>query len=304
MTAGATGAATQWPVTVDAHHHVWDLTVRDQPWTAGLPTLRRSFSLDDLRPQLAANHVDRTVVVQTVAVEEETSELLFLADSSPEIAGVVGWVDLCAANVADRLAALRQRPGGTYLKGVRHLVQDEPDPNWLCRPEVRRGLKAVGDAGLVYDLLVRHYQLPAVIETVAALGEVRFVLDHGAKPDIANGVMEPWRARVGELGRFPNLVVKLSGLVTEAGHKDWTVPQIRPYAEVLLDAFGAARTMWGSDWPVCLLASTYEEALSMAKGFVVAMSPGEREEIFGGTALAWYSLQPRRPVSGPSGGAQ
>ncbi len=173
----------------------------------------------------------------------------------------------------------------------------------MCRPEVRRGLRAVGDAGLVYDLLVRHYQLPAVIETVAALGEVRFVLDHGAKPDIANGVMEPWQAHVGELSRMPNIAVKLSGLVTEADHKDWTVEQIRPYADVLLDAFGAARTMWGSDWPVCLLAATYQEVLDAAKSYVAAMSPGEREQIFGGTALAWYSLAPRRPVSGQSGGA-
>ncbi len=303
MTADATGAGTG-PVTVDAHHHFWDLEVRDQPWSAGMPTLRRSFSLDDLRPQLDANHVDRTVVVQTLAVEEETPELLDLAESSPEIAGVVGWVDLCAANVADQLTALRQCPGGTYLVGVRHLVQDEPDPYWLCRPEVRRGLKAVGDAGLVYDLLVRHYQLPAVLETVAALGEVRFVLDHGAKPDIANQVMEPWRAQIGELGRFPNIAVKLSGLVTEADHEAWTAEQISPYAEVLLDTFGASRTMWGSDWPVCLLAATYGEVLSAAKSFAAAMSAAERDEIFGGTALRWYSLEPRLSDRGPSGRAQ
>jgi L-fuconolactonase len=304
MTNGAMAAVAHRPMTVDAHHHVWDLTVRDQPWTAGMPTLRRSFSLDDFRPDLAANHVDRTVVVQTVGVEEETPELLSLAENSPEIAGVVGWVDLCAVNVADQLAALRQRPGGTYLVGVRHLVQDEPDPYWLCRPEVHRGLRAVGDAGLVYDLLVRHYQLPAAIETVAALGEVRFVLDHGAKPDIANGVMEPWQAQVVELSGMPNIAVKLSGLVTEANHDDWTVEQIRPYADVLVDAFGADRTMWGSDWPVCLLAATYEEVLATAKSYVAAMSPGEREEIFGGTALRWYSLETSQSGGGQSGGVQ
>ena len=169
----------------------------------------------------------------------------------------------------------------------------------MCRPDVRAGLKAVGDAGLVYDLLVRHYQLPAVIETVATLGEVRFVLDHGAKPDIANGVMDPWRAHVGELGRLPNIVTKLSGFVTEADHKSWTVEEIRPYAEVLLEAFGATRTMWGSDWPVCLLAATYEDVLSVAKSFVAAMSAAERDEVFGGTALRWYSLDPRQSARWP-----
>ena len=134
MANGAMAAAAHWPMTVDAHHHVWDLTVRDQPWTAGMPTLRRSFSFEDLRPQLDANHIDRTVVVQTVAVEGETPELLCLAESTPQIAGVVGWVDLCAADVADQLAALRQRPGGKYLVGVRHLVPGRARPQLVVPP--------------------------------------------------------------------------------------------------------------------------------------------------------------------------
>ena len=299
---GAAADAEQTAVRVDAHHHLWDLSVRDQPWTAGLPALRRSFSMDDLRPQLAANHIDRTVLVQTVCVEDETPEFLAVAESAPEVGGVVGWADLGAPDIADRLAALRRCSGGKYLVGLRHQVQEEPDPDWLSRREVRKGLKAVGDAGLVYDFVVRHYQLPAVIETVAALGDVRFVLDHGGKPDIANGVLEPWAQQIAELSRLPNIAVKLSGLVTEAEHKTWTVDQIRPYAEVIVDAFGPARTMWGSDWPVCLLAASYEDVLATAESFVTTMSMADRADIFGLTALAWYGIEPIRPGQGHSGG--
>jgi L-fuconolactonase len=277
---------------VDAHHHVWDLAVRDQPWTAELPALRRSFSLADLRPSLAANHIDGTVVVQTVCVSDETPELLCLAEITPEVYGVVGWADLCSPDVADRLASLRDGPGGGHLAGVRHQVQEEPDPNWLRRPEVRQGLRAVGDAGLVYDFVVRHYQLPAVIDTVSALDGVRFVLDHGGKPDIAHGELEPWKGHIMQLARFPNVAVKLSGLVTEADHSAWTVEQIRPYAEAMLDGFGSHRTMWGSDWPVCLLAAGYEDVLAAAEDFTASLSLDERGDIFGRTACRWYALAP------------
>ncbi|HTT90577.1 MAG TPA: amidohydrolase family protein [Acidimicrobiales bacterium] len=293
---GGENADHQRPTRVDAHHHVWDLSVRDQPWTAGMPALRRSFSLDDLRPSLAANRVDQTVVVQTVCVPEETPELLALAAGAPEVTGVVGWADLCSPDIAENLAALRQLSGGSYLVGLRHQVQEEPDPDWLCRSDVRRGLQAVANAGLVYDLLVRHYQLPAAIETVAALDDLRFVIDHGAKPDIARSRLEPWRSQMIELGRRPNVAVKLSGLVTEADPSTWpitggAVGQFRPYAEVILENFGAGRAMWGSDWPVCLLAASYEDVLAAAENFTSSMSASERSDVFGGTARTWYSLE-------------
>jgi L-fuconolactonase len=274
-----------------------------------LAPLRRSFALDDLRPSLAANRVDRTVVVQTVCVPEETPELLALADSAPEVAAVVGWADLCSPDIAEQLAALRELPGGSYLVGIRHQVQEEPDPRWLCRPDVRKGLQAVADAGLVYDLVVRHYQLPAVIETVGALEGLRFVLDHGGKPDIAHGQLEPWRARVTELSRLPNVTVKLSGLLTETDPRAWPIRTepangARPYAEVILDAFGAGRAMWGSDWPVCLLATSYDDALAAAVSFAASLPAPERSDLFGGTARAWYSLEPAaegtRPTRGPA----
>ncbi len=286
------------PSRVDSHHHVWDLEARDQPWTAELPALRRSFSLADLRPALAAAHMDGTVVVQTVCVAEETPELLGLAETAPEVYGVVGWADLCSPDVAGRLAALRDGPGGSHLVGVRHQVQEEPDPNWLGRPDVRNGLQAVGEAGLVYDFVVRHYQLPAVIGTVSALDDVRFVLDHGGKPDIANGALEPWRSYIVQLAGLPNVAVKLSGLVTEADHGGWTTGQIRPYAEAMLEAFGPRRTMWGSDWPVCLLEADYGEVLAAAEDFTASLSADERGEIFGGTARRWYTLAATQPEPG------
>jgi len=276
---------------VDAHCHLWDMAVRDQPWTAGLPALRRSFWVEDLRANLRSAGVDSAVVVQTVCVPDETPELLALAGAAPEIGGVVGWVDLCSAGVGASIAALRELPGGNELVGLRHQVQEEPDPSWLCRPEVRRGLRAVGAAGLVYDLVVLPHQLEAVTETVAALSEVRFVLDHGGKPPIATGAMSPWSDHISELGRMGNVAVKLSGLVTEADHKSWTVEQLGPYVEVLLGAFGPGRTMWGSDWPVCLLASSYEGVMAAARALTAAMSPDEREAIFGGTATRWYALR-------------
>lgn len=183
-------------MTVDAHHHVWDLSVRDQDWITGpeLQPLRRDFTVTDLEPEARAAGVDRTVLVQTITVAEETPEFLALADAHDLIAGVVGWTDLTRPDITDELARLRELPGGHCLKGIRHQVQGEPDPNWLLRPDVRRGLTAVADAGLVYDLLVLPHQFPAAVEVAASLPQLAFVLDHLGKPPIASGQLEPWTA--------------------------------------------------------------------------------------------------------------
>lgn len=274
---------------VDAHHHVWDLAVRDQPWTSGLPRLRRSFDFTDLAPSLRTNLIDATVLVQTITVPAETPEFLRLAQDTADIAGVVGWVDLTAPDVADRLAELRAGPGGRWLVGIRHQVQAEPDDKWLCRAEVRRGLAAVAAAGLIFDLLVTSSQLTAAIDTVRALPELRFVLDHAGKPPIALGETEPWCGDISELAALPNVAVKLSGLVTEA-RADWTTDDLRPYAEHALSSFGPDRIMFGSDWPVCLLAATYDEVLTATEELTAHLSEGERAEVFGGTAVRWYGL--------------
>jgi L-fuconolactonase len=275
---------------VDAHHHVWDLTVRDQPWTTELPPLRRSFGFAELRPHLQTHDVDGTVLVQTITVAEETPELLDLATREPMVLGVVGWVHLAAPGVADRLAELRAAPGGQRLVGIRHQVQEEPDPRWLCRPDVRRGLAAVADAGLAYDLLITPPQFDAAIETVAALPELRFVLDHAGKPRIRDRELEPWRDLIGQLARHANVTCKLSGLVTEADWEQWTPATLEPYWRVVLDAFGPSRILFGSDWPVALLASSYQRWVETVTEWVAPLSESERKAIWGGTASRVYSL--------------
>ena len=275
---------------VDAHHHLWDPAARRHAWLDALPQLHRAFGIAEFSQLAAAHSVTASVLVQVLASAAETEEFLALAGRTPLLAGVVGWADLTDPGVAGELARLRQLPGGERLAGVRHLVQDEPDPDWLGRPDVRRGLRAVGDAGLVYDLLVRPGQLPAAIAAVRDLGDVRFVLDHGAKPDIAHGQAEPWSTLIGELASAPNVSCKLSGLVTEAG-PGRSPAQIAPYANQLLDCFGPDRLMFGSDWPVCTLAAGYGDVFGLAETLLARLSPAERDSVLAGTAARWYGLR-------------
>ncbi|MFD5759673.1 amidohydrolase family protein [Streptomyces sp. NPDC127044] len=277
---------------VDAHHHVWDLSVRDQDWITGpeLRPLRRDFGVADLAPQARAAGVDRTVLVQTVTVPEETPEFLALAEQGELIAGVVGWTDLTRPDVADELARLRGLPGGRHLKGIRHQVQGEPDPEWLLRPDVRDGLAAVAEAGLVYDLVVLPHQLPACVRAAAGHPGLTFVLDHLGKPPIATGALRPWATAVRALAALPNTVCKLSGMVTEADHAKWTVDGLRPYADTVLDAFGPGRLMFGSDWPVCTLAAPYGQVVDVAEELTGGLGAEERAAVFGGTPTRVYRL--------------
>jgi L-fuconolactonase len=278
---------------VDAHHHLWDPTGREYPWMSGsaLAPIRRPYTVDDLRQETAAAGVDRTVLVQTVSDMSETEEFLAAAEASQGlIAGVVGWVYLTADDVGDRLTRLRAGVGGTRLVGIRHQVQDEPDPGWLRRADVGRGLRAVGAVGLVYDLLVLVPQLPTAIAVVERHPDVRFVLDHAAKPPIAAGEREPWASLLAALAVLPNVSCKLSGLVTEARWDSWTVDDIRPYAEHVLDVFGPDRVLWGSDWPVCELAGSYGRVRELADKLTEGLSADERAAVFGGTATRVYGL--------------
>ncbi|MEU1038010.1 amidohydrolase family protein [Streptomyces sp. NPDC005551] len=279
-------------MTVDAHHHVWDLTVRDQDWITGprLRPLRRNFTVADLAPQARAAGVERTVLVQTVTVPEETPEFLALALESDLVGGVVGWTDLTRPDVAGELARLAQLPGGRHLKGVRHQVQSEPDPAWLLRPDVLRGLSAVAEAGLVYDLVVLPEQLPSCVGAAAALPGLTFVLDHAGKPPVASGELEPWASGLRALAALPNTVCKLSGLVTEADLARWTADGLRPYADTVLDAFGPGRLMFGSDWPVCTLAASYRQVVECAQELTRQLSAGERADVFTNTAARVYRL--------------
>jgi L-fuconolactonase len=277
---------------VDAHHHLWDPARRDYPWMAGaaFDPIRRAFTAADLAAAATPHGVSQAVVVQARAEPSETPDLLEIAAGDPLIAGVVGWVDLATPNVAEVLAGLRARPDGAALVGIRHLVQDEPDPEWLLRADVQRGLEAVADAGLVYDLLVRPRELPAAVATVDRLPQARFVLDHAAKPGIAARAWEPWASELTALARHPHVWCKLSGLVTEADWSSWKPPDLRPYVDHVREAFGDDRLMFGSDWPVCLLAASYAQVTEALEEALSDATAEARDRIFGATAREVYGL--------------
>jgi L-fuconolactonase len=278
---------------IDSHHHFWsDPTPDKYPWmTDELAAIRRAFGPDDLRPVLAANGVDRTVLVQTRSSFEESKEFLAIAADSGFVAGVVAWVDLTAADVADQLAGLRSLPQGSLLVGIRHQVHDEPDPDWLLRPDVRRGLRAVAEADLTYDLLVKEAQLPAALATARALPELRFVIDHIGKPRIGTGPEDRgWAAGMAPFAALPHVACKLSGMVTEADWRRWRPKDLAPYVEKVLAWFGPRRLLFGSDWPVCLLAGSYMRVIGSVRGLLAELSETDQSEIFAGTALRFYRL--------------
>lgn len=275
---------------VDAHHHVWDLSVREQDWiTADMAAIRRSFAIDDLRDSAHTSDIEATVLVQTVPVAAETPELLAVAAADPLVAAVVGWTDLTSPGIADDLARLSSGSGGSCLAGIRHPVQAEPDPDWLRRPDVIDGLRAVAGAGLAYDLLVRPHQLAAATHAAGSVPEMVFVLDHGGKPAIGSADLAPWTHAIGELAALPNTTCKLSGLVTEAGPR--AKPQdFQRVADVILSAFGPDRTMFGSDWPVCLLVSDYASVVALAYTLVSGLSDAERTAVLAATAARVYGI--------------
>ncbi|WP_439377709.1 amidohydrolase family protein [Amycolatopsis lexingtonensis] len=272
---------------IDAHHHLWDPTRRDYPWLAGeaLDPIRRPYTVADLRAVTKAAGVHATILVQTTSSAEETAEFLETAAAEPLIAGVVGWTDLAAPDVAERLAAL-----DGPLVGIRHQVETEPDDEWLLRPAVLAGLGAVASAGLAYDLLVRVGQLPAATALAGRLPELRLVLDHAAKPAIAAGEWEPWASGVTALAARENVVCKLSGLVTEADWTGWEAGHLRRYVDHVLDVFGPSRVVFGSDWPVCELAASYELVVDTAIALTGGLSDGERLAVFEHNARTVYGL--------------
>ena len=281
-------------LVVDAHHHFWDPARATYPWmTDALASIRRRFGPEDLRPLLAANGVDRTVLVQTISSLGETREFLATAAANEFIAGVVGWVDLTAPDLAEQLAALRAGPGGAKLVGIRHQVHDEADPEWLGRPDVRRGMAAVGKAGLAYDILVRTRELPSALALVCDFPRMRFVVDHIAKPPIASGAIDEWAARLRPLADYPNVFCKLSGMVTEADWKSWRVDDFAPYVSRVLEWFGPDRCAFGSDWPVCLVAGSYARVIDACRELV---PPAARERVFGANAAELYRLPVPAPV--------
>ncbi|MEU9185493.1 amidohydrolase family protein [Streptomyces sp. NPDC048484] len=281
---------------VDAHHHVWDLDVRPQSWLdeVGHEPLRRSFGpralLSAATRPINGRRLTSTVVVQCIASVPETRDLLVLAGGDPLIGAVVGWADLTSPAVGDVLDDLRSGPGGRYLRAVRHLVQGEPDPHWLQQPQVERGLRAVGERGLGYDVLVRSHQLPQAVRLAQRLPELPLVLDHAGKPPLARQDLTDWSRLVRLLARHPQVRCKVSGLITEADHDKWTVDDIRPVWDVLLSAFGPERLMFGSDWPVANLAGGWNGWAATVEELLDGCSGTEVHAVLAGTATAFYRL--------------
>lgn len=274
-------------VRIDSHQHFWKYSPETHGWIDdSMAVLKRDFLPEDLEPILAARGYAACVAVQAQLSIDETRWLLELADRHRFIAAVVGWVDLCAPDAADNLRALSTNP---RLRGVRHVVQAERD-DFMLRPDFQRGIAALEPLGLTYDILVYHRQLPAALALVEKFPGQPFVVDHIAKPDIKRGLRDPWAAQMQALARHPNVFCKVSGMVTEADWGAWTPSHLRPYLEVVFEAFGPDRLMIGSDWPVSTLAGDYARVMGVVEEYVARLPPAAAEAVLGGTAERFYKL--------------
>jgi L-fuconolactonase len=275
------------PTRIDAHQHFWRYSPESYPWIKPGSPLQRDWLPADLAALQKPLELDGSVVVQARQSLEETRWLLELADENPRIFGVVGWVDLRADNLQEQIAPLARN---RRLVGVRHVVQDELDDRFLMQDAFVRGIRQLQNFQLRYDLLIFPKQLPAAIELVEQLPGQPFVLDHCAKPHIAQGTLKPWSELIGKLASHPNVHCKVSGLVTEARWDDWNLEKLRPYLEVIEGAFGRDRLMWGSDWPVALLASDYARWHETMQGWTSHWSVQEKTAFFGGNAARFYGV--------------
>ena len=277
---------------IDAHQHFWDPARADYPWMEApeLAPIRRAFGPADLAPLLRANGIDASILVQCRSSIEETEEFLRVAAATPFVIGVVGWADLTDGAVDETLARLRGLPGGDRLVGIRHQVHDESDPDWLLREDVQRGLAAVFAQGLTYDLLVRTRELPAAVATAQAFPQGRFVLDHAAKPPISEGFSREWADLVAALAASSNVWCKVSGLATEATWDDWDAERLLPFVAHVAQCFGEDRLIFGSDWPVCLLAGSYGAIKGALDECLTKLGPQVRDKAFGTNARRAYCL--------------
>ena len=273
---------------IDSHQHFWNYSAAEYPWIGpGMERLARDYLPEDLAPLLAAEGIHGSVAVQARQSVAESHWLLKLAQAHPLVKGVVGWVDLRSDRVGDDLHALAANP--TFV-GVRHVVQDEPDPRFVLGSDFGRGLRELHQHGLTYDLLLYPDQLPAAIELVGLVPEQPFVVDHLAKPRIAAGEIEGWERDLRAIARRDNVCCKVSGMVTEAARRGWKPDDFTPYLDVVLEAFGPARLMVGSDWPVCLLAGEYADVAAIPRDYFGRLSADEQAQIHGGTATRFYGL--------------
>lgn len=273
---------------VDSHHHFWDLEKFDYPWMGEGSPLAVNFGPSELQPLIQSAGVDYTVIVQAAQSVDETHWLLQIAEETDFVAGVVGWVDLKDPNVGATLDELQQ---SKYFKGVRHIWEGEDDPSWLYSSGALNGLKEVESRGLCYDFLVRPPNLPYVPQIMSEVPRLRSVIDHIAKPLIKEGKVEPWLSDMRKIASTNGMRCKVSGMVTEADHDHWKVSDLQPYVHHILGMFGYDRLMFGTDWPVCTLAASYEKVAETARELLSSLRPNEREAVFGGVAKTFYRLE-------------
>ena len=273
------------PLRIDAHQHFWRLSRGDYGWlTPALGPIHRDFLPEDLAPLLAAAGIGKTILVQAAPTVAETAFMLEIAEKTPFVAGVIGWVDFSAPDAAVTIARLAENP---MLVGLRPMIHDIADPYWMLRPDLLPAFEALQCHHLVFDALVKPLHLRALLALARRHPEMPVVIDHGAKPLIASGVLDPWREEMAALAALPNISCKLSGLVTEAGDA-WDVGKLKPYVDHLIGCFGPARLVFGSDWPVCTLAASYDAWLAAVEELTAGLPSAKRAAIFGGNAACLY----------------
>lgn len=273
---------------LDAHQHFWKYDAAQYGWIPKGSPLERDWLPPDLVKEQTSVGLDGSIAVQARQSLEESRWLLELAEHYAAIKGVVGWVDLRADNVEDQLARFAPHP---KFVGVRHVVQDEPDNDFMLRADFQRGIGKLRPFKLTYDILIYPKQLPAAIRLVRQFPEQKFVLDHLAKPFIRDGVLSPWKEQITELAKSPNVWCKVSGMVTEARRTGWKREDFRPYLDVVFEQFGADRIMFGSDWPVCLLAGSYAEVLGIVRDYLAAFDARQRGQVLGENCATFYGVK-------------
>jgi L-fuconolactonase len=278
---------------IDSHHHIWDLNVRPQTWMQGdeLKPISRTILMNELEPDLNKASINYTVIVQTVPLVDETPELLDLSISHPKVCAVVGWLDLESEDIRPQLEKYLSHPGGKNLVSIRDMAQDKADPNWLLREDVIKNIHRVAEYGLTFDILTRPPQLSAAVEMVKRSPNNTFVLDHISKPYIAKNDFQPWADQISQIASNENVSVKVSGLFTEAKWSNWSNQTFRPYFEHILKSFTPSRMMFGSDWPVCLLAATYSQTINLMEELTKEFTKKEQESFWSGTAKQSYRLK-------------
>jgi L-fuconolactonase len=278
---------------IDSHHHIWDLNVRPQTWMKGdeLKPISRTILMNELEPELERSKIDYTVIVQTVPTIDETPEFLDLSLSHPKVCAVVGWLDLENEDIRPVLEKYLAHAGGKNLVSIRDIAQDKADPNWLIRDDVVKNVHRIAEAGLTFDILTKPQQLAAAVKLVKQSPNNIFVLDHISKPYISKGEMQPWSDQISEIASYENVSVKVSGLFTEANWSNWSNESFKPYLDHILQSFTPDRMMFGSDWPVCLLAASYSQTIDLMEEFAKDFSKAEQESFWAGTAKRFYRLK-------------